>query len=87
MLKSFIESVLSYIIRLLIALDQLGNTLLGGRPDHTISGRVGHRALQGKRFYLLMEIVIDNIFFWDEHHCFNAIEWDEVEKPLYRIKL
>ena len=43
------NAVTRYFFRVAISIDQLGNTLLGGRPDETISGNVGYNALQGKR--------------------------------------
>jgi hypothetical protein len=81
-LSSFIKAGGWYTFRVLLAVDQLGNALLGGRPDHTISGRVGYHAKKGNPFFIICEIVIDNIFFWDTAHCRSSIEWDEVEKPL-----
>jgi|TARA_B110000902_G_scaffold163392_1_gene186896 hypothetical protein len=76
------KAVVLYFFRILIAIDQLGNTIfLGGEPDHTISGRVGHRAFMTKRWYwLYLEAVIDFIFFWQPNHCYRSIEWDEVKK-------
>jgi len=75
----------SYVFRLLIAIDQLFNTLLGGRPDHTISGRVGYHAQLNKTWAIWLEIVINSIFFWDDDHCQSSIEWDEVKKPLRQL--
>ncbi|PCH95332.1 MAG: hypothetical protein COB83_08810 [Gammaproteobacteria bacterium] len=70
----------SYILRLLITVDAFFNVLLlNGSEDHTISGRVGYKALTTKkRRWVLAEKVIDTLFFFDENHCYNAIEWDEV---------
>ena len=78
-----------YLKNLLIAIDQLGNTLAGGNPDNTISARVGHFAQhsdgsQGK-FWRGMERVID----WAFHpldgpgHCRQsaARSTDEVRRP------
>lgn len=41
--------VTRYFFRVLVSMDQFGNTLLGGRPDETISGNVGYNAKLGKR--------------------------------------
>lgn len=72
----------SYILRTLIAIDQLVNVVvLNGSPDHTISGRVGYKAkTTGKRRWLWAEKVIDTLFFFDKNHCQNSIEFDEVRK-------
>ena len=40
--------VTRYFFRILVSIDQLANTLLGGRPDETISGNVGYNAKEGK---------------------------------------
>lgn len=72
----------AYLLNVLIALDQFFNVLLlNGKPDHTISGRVGYHALKTKKWYwLAAEKVIDTIFFWQPNHCYNSIEWDEINK-------
>ena len=41
MLKQVVSFVGVYLLNILIWLDQGFNTLLGGDPDHTVSGRVG----------------------------------------------
>jgi hypothetical protein len=68
-----------YILRVLIAIDQLINTLLGGYPDHTISGRVGYAAFKGNKLAKILEKCINLLFWFDKNHCFNSIEWDEVD--------
>ena len=37
-----------YLLNLFVALDQLVNTLLGGDPDMTLSGRMGRAVLEGR---------------------------------------
>lgn len=58
---------MKYIKNLLIAIDQLGNSICGGNPDCTISARVGYRAMRNKDFtryfWQGLEKVI-NITFW-----------------------
>ena len=71
-----------YLFRVLLAFDQFLNALFGGRPDHTISGRAGLAAEQGKPFGLAFERLVNALFFFDPDHCRRSIEWDEVEKPL-----
>lgn len=66
--------------RLLVALDQLGNTLCDGDPDETISSRVGKAALKGKRWGLVCEYLINALFravTGERDHCRKHIEWDE----------
>ena len=70
-----------YILKLLIAIDQLFNVLLfNGDEDHTISGRVGYKAfVTKKRKWLVLEKIINTAFFFDDNHCYKSIEWDEIK--------
>ena len=72
----------SYILRLLISVDQFVNVLLlNGDEDHTISGRVGYKAYStGDWKWKLAEKIIDTLFFFDERHCYSSIEWDRIPK-------
>ncbi len=69
------ERVQKYLRDGLIWIDQGFNWLLGGSPDHTLSGRVGYNALKGKQWAIYCQEGINTIFFWDEDHCFESIEW------------
>ena len=60
--------VTRYLFRVAISIDQLGNTLLGGRPDETISGNVGYNAKQGKPWALKAEKII-NFIMRSPTHC------------------
>ena len=55
----------------LIAIDQLGNTLLGGDPDETISSRMGKRRCRVCR---LLCRLLHRV---DPEHCNKSIEPDE----------
>ena len=63
---------MSYAARLLIALDQLGNTLLGGWPDETLSSRAYRWETAG--ICRWPRTVIDALFFWDTDHCRQSFE-------------
>lgn len=63
----------SWLIVLFVAFDQLAHMLLAGPkyvlvggqrpdPDETISGKVGRRAVAGKRWAIICEIPIDALF-------------------------
>lgn len=69
-----------YLKKLLISGSQLLCVLLlNGHEDQTFSGEIGRRAeLTGKRRYLLIERIINAVFFWDTNHCRNSIERGEV---------
>jgi len=63
-----------FIWNLLISIDQLGNTLLGGDPDETISSRMGKRARKGDRLGICVCKVLD---VFEKDHCEKSIERDE----------
>lgn len=79
-----------YLRHNLIALDQLGNALLGGFPDETISARLW-RNKHKHHFIRTLSLIVD-LFFelltGEKDHCKNAYEW-ELKKGdlpnLYRI--
>ena len=51
--------------------------------DHTIYGEVSYAAYHGKRWGRIAERFIDALF--GKGHCFNSIEWDEVNKPQCKL--
>ena len=61
-----------YIMNLLSAVDQLGNTVAGGNPDVTVSGRVGYNSLITQKWYWKqLEKIIDFTFkpVDGKYHC------------------
>lgn len=62
-----------YFWRILVSLDQLLNTILGGFPDETISSRAGKQRETSKLANGLC-VILDKI---DKNHCENNIEEDE----------
>lgn len=73
----------NYTFKLWVSNDQYINSVFGGNEDHTISGRVGFYAIKGNPVALVMEFVI-NLIFWvavgQKNHCRDSIEWDEMGK-------
>lgn len=65
---------MSYFRRLLVSLDQFGNTLAGGDPDETISSRAAKARNKGKTWGCVLCRVID---WFDTGHCDKNIETDE----------
>jgi hypothetical protein len=63
---------MSYPRRVLISFSQLLNTLLNGHPDETTSSRVGRAAMEGKRWAIVAEKIID--FFLGAGHCRDSLE-------------
>lgn len=62
----------SYIMRVLIAIDQFANAIIDGDEDETISSRVGRGAVAGKRWALRIEPII-NWIMGSPTHCRDAI--------------
>ena len=62
--------------QILVALDQLVNTMIGGYADETLSSRAHRRRLRGKGGCAW---VIDHIFFWQDEHCKASYE-SELER-------
>ena len=56
----------------LIALDQLANALLDGRPDETLSSRAWRWEQNGIRSW--PRRIIDVLFFFDPEHCRESFE-------------
>ncbi|WCD56178.1 hypothetical protein [Caulobacter phage KSC] len=63
-----------YIWNLLIALDQLLNTLLAGNPDETLSSRAHKASLKGKAWGCILCKLLN---FIDKNHCAESVEPDE----------
>lgn len=59
-----------YIKNILIALDQLLNTIFNGWPDETLSARA-HR-LEQERGRKWPRFLIDLILFFDKDHCYQS---------------
>ena len=68
---------MQYVIEVLIAIDQLINTLLGGWADETLSARA-HREMPR------LEKVIDTIFFFQPQHCYQSFlaEKERLQSPV-----
>jgi len=58
--------------QVLIAVDQLGNALLGGWADETLSSRCWR--LRHRQPYTALRAVIDGLFFWQQDHCRQSFE-------------
>jgi len=56
--------------RILIALDQLLNSIFNGWPDETLSSRAYRWHEAGKRLWPMH--LIDMIFFWEDAHCYES---------------
>lgn len=66
--------------QVLIALDQLVNTFLGGMADETLSARAWRNHLKCRRTWPVK--VINMLFFWQKNHCRTAYESEKQRKHL-----
>ena len=71
---------MSYGRSVLIALDQLVNTLAGGWPDETLSSRAWRWTLAGVRSWPCR--AIDALFFWETDHCRESYESERLGRQL-----
>ena len=75
----------SYILRVLVSIDQLGNTIAGGHPGMTVSARTGYFANVKKTtlrpWWLFMEKMIDLAFLPIDgpKHCYTAYNTNKKE--------
>lgn len=58
------------VFQVLLALDQLANTFIGGYADESLSSRAWRLHSKGKSN--IPRWLIDHLFFWQEEHCYNA---------------
>ncbi len=61
-----------YLKQILIALDQLVNSLFCGNARETISGRA-YRKRNLKHYRIIIRI-LDALFFWQKDHCRRSHE-------------
>jgi len=62
-----------YLIHILVSIDQLLNTILGGHPDETLSSRCGKIVDQ----CVLCKMLCRFLDIFDKNHCTKHIEHDE----------
>jgi hypothetical protein len=66
-----------YIWYILIAIDQLVNTILGGYPDETMSSRMGKHVV--KKDCPVCNLICRLLNLFEANHCVKSIEYDEGE--------
>jgi hypothetical protein len=70
----------SWLLQLLIALDQLVNVLLGGLADETLSARAHRMREKDQPVWGWTADAIDLLFFWQDGHCRMAHESELLRK-------
>ena len=73
-------NVLTYLKYILIALDQLLNTVLLGFPDETLSSRAYRTEQEGYRLGGIIRPIIDTLLFFDPEHCRTSYETEMTRK-------
>lgn len=68
-----------YVYRVLVSINQLTNTLLGGHPDETLSSRWGRAKKRGNK---AARAACRVLAITDPCHCETAIEFDDQGRPL-----
>jgi hypothetical protein len=70
-----------YVVNVLISFDQLGNSILGGDPDETISSRIGRIKAKWGGEIPRWRVMTRFTAWWldkiDPGHCEDAVEHDE----------
>jgi hypothetical protein len=66
---------MSYLANLGTAISQLGNTILGGHPDESLSARA-HYEQKRSRLWSAVRVAADTLFFWQPGHCAISAESD-----------
>lgn len=64
----------------LIAFDQLINTIFNGWPDETFSSRCWRWSKGGKRDW--PRRIVDSLLFWDKNHCQTSYDSEKLGKQL-----
>lgn len=59
----------TYVMKVLIAFDQLANAVIGGHPDETLSAAAHRRHLEGRSGW---RNLINGLFWWQDDHCLDA---------------
>lgn len=62
--------------QVLIGLDQLANTVLGGWADETLSARSFRMGVVSPRWRRL-ESIINCLFFWQTDHCWQSYQAEQ----------
>lgn len=76
-----VRKMKNYIFKILVALDQLLNAVLGGWADETLSSRA-YRAHRDKKFWGWLKYPINWLFWWQTDHCLEAYKYEVARHQL-----
>lgn len=71
-----------YLIHILIGIDQLVTTIVGGFPDETLSSYAWRLERQNKLGGRIFRPLIDWLFFWQDGHCLRSFEDERLRRQL-----
>jgi hypothetical protein len=60
-----------------VAYDQMGNAMFGGRPDQTMSSRVGDADVRGQKWAIIAAPILD--FFFGKGHALSNVDLPDNE--------
>lgn len=69
-----------YLLNLAIAVDRLGNVLLRGDVNETLSSRAHRMRCKGQRYWGWTASAIDTLFFLQPNHCQQSYESERQRK-------
>ena len=69
----------TYVMKVLIAFDQLANAVIGGHPDETLSAAAHRGHLEGRSGW---RNLINGLFWWQGDHCRDAHQSELNRKQL-----
>ena len=52
---------------------------------YAIRSYYGYAALNGAKWALLAQYLIESLPWFGDGHCFDSIEWDEVNQPPFDL--
>jgi hypothetical protein len=55
-----------------VAYDEAGNAIFGGRPDQTMSSRVGDAKVKGQKWAIIAQPILD--FFFGKGHALSNVD-------------
>lgn len=55
-----------------VAYDEAGNAIFGGRPDQTMSSRVGDAVVRGQKWAIIAQPILD--FFFGKGHALSNVD-------------
>jgi hypothetical protein len=80
----------SQTLEILIALDQLLNTVFGGDCDEMLSARAFRKAhFDLSNYWNFIKNAIDFVFFWQDNHCYKCFKTEYERRQLsdlYRME-